>query len=47
MNSEAKTDAFEKFQRFAAGIVSVPKPELDRREEEYRKQREEEKRRKK
>jgi hypothetical protein len=32
-------EAFERFRKFAKQVISVPKAEIDRRAEEYRKSR--------
>jgi len=37
--TEPEPKPFEKFQQFAAKVLSVPKKEIDRREAEYQKQR--------
>lgn len=41
MSTTAKPDPtpFEKFQQFAKKVLSVPKAEIDRRENDYKKQR--------
>ena len=45
-NNQSRETAFERFQKFAQKVVSVPKSEIDRREKEYQHQRKKEKRRK-